>query len=86
MNKSVVLVKLSFNPNCQYKPNKKYIRGKISHLLRMDKSLLKCDCFDGSILGGVWEMIIFSFGLSKALGFKIFQEPETKRSKKNKNI
>ena len=52
-----------------------------------NKIHLKCDCIDGSIQDGVRQPILFSFGLDKPSGYKIFCEPETIHYKKiNKSV
>ena len=49
----------------------------------IDKVHLKCDCINGSILNGVREPILFSFGPSLPPRRKIFHEPRIKLFKKN---
>ena len=44
----------------------------------IDKVHLKCDCINGSIVNGVREPILYSFGLSATPGHKIFKEPKVK--------
>ena len=41
----------------------------------IDESHLKCDCVNGSIVNGVREHILFSFGLGNPLGHKIHRKP-----------
>ena len=41
----------------------------------IDKVHLKCDCIQGSIVNGIREPILYSFGLSSPPGHKIYKEP-----------
>ena len=53
----------------------------------IDKVHLKCDCIQGSIVNGVREPILYSFGLSSPPGHKIYKEPRIKLLKKiNKSV
>ena len=53
----------------------------------VDKTHLKCDVIDDSVVNGIREPILFSFILSKPVGYKIICEPETKHYKKtNKSV
>ena len=53
----------------------------------IDKILLKCDCFNGSILNGDRQPILYSFVLDKPSGYKVFSEPGTIHYKKiNKSV
>ena len=48
---------------------------------------MKCDCINRSILNGIRESILFSFGLSSPSGHKIYKEPRIKLFKKvNKSV
>ena len=48
---------------------------------------LKCDCINGSIVNGIREPILYSFGLSSTSGHKMFNEPRAKLFKKiNKSV
>ena len=38
---------------------------------------MKCDVKDGSIVSGLSQYVLFSFVTDKALGYKVFCEPET---------
>ena len=82
---------LDFTPNWDYKPTNAlhadaagvYTSDKIIlHLNAINKIHLKCDCIDGSIQDGVRQPILFSFGLDKPSGYKVFCEPETIHYKK----
>ena len=42
-----------------------------------DKIYLKCDVFDGSVVNGIRESILFSFILDKPCRCKFFSQPET---------
>ena len=44
----------------------------------IDKSHLKCDCIQGSIVNGIREPIFYSFALSSPPGHKIHKEPRFK--------
>ena len=53
----------------------------------IDKVHLKCNVVDGSIVNGVRETILYSFGLSSPPGHKIYKEPRVKLFKKiNKSV
>ena len=48
---------------------------------------LKCDCFNGSIVNGVREPILYSFSLDKPTRHKVYKEPRIKLFKKvNKSV
>ena len=49
----------------------------------IDKSHLKCDCIQGSIVNGIREPILYSFALSPPPGHEIYKEPRIKLFKKN---
>ena len=49
----------------------------------MDKTHLKCDLFDGSIVDGIRQLILFCSVLNKPVGYKVFCNPETILDKKN---
>ena len=53
----------------------------------IDKIHLKCDCKQGSILNGIREPILYSFGLLSPPGYKMYNEPRVKLFKKiNKSV
>ena len=53
----------------------------------IDKSHLKCDCIQGSIVNGIREAILYSFALSSPPGHKIYKEPRIELFKKiNKSV
>ena len=53
----------------------------------IDKVHLKCNVVDGSIVNGVREPILYSFGLDQPPGHKIYKEPKVKLFKKiNKSV
>ena len=54
-----------------------YISDKISNLSTTNKSHLKCDIIDGTVINGLRQPILFSFVLDKFTGYKVFCEPET---------
>ena len=85
--KSIFCNVLVFTPGWDYKHYKKYISQKIVSLSSTSKIILKCDCIDGSIQGGVRQPILFSFILDKPAEYKVFCEPETIHYKKiNKSV
>ena len=53
----------------------------------IDKSHLKCNCIQGSIVNGIREPILYSFALCSPPGHKIYKEPRVKLFKKiNKSV
>ena len=57
------------------------------NLTGVDKIHLKCDCIDGSIVNGVREPILYSFGFSWPSGHKIYKKSIVKLFKKvNKSV
>ena len=52
--------------------------NKPINLTAIDKTHLKCDCIEGSIMNGIREPILFSFALSSPPGHKIYKEPRVK--------
>ena len=54
------------------------------NLNTIDKTHLKCDVNDGSVVNGVRVPILFSFVSDKKPGFKVFCQPETIHFKKLK--
>ena len=78
---------LGFTPGWDYKHYNKNTSQKVVNLGSTNKIHLKCDCFDGSVLNGIRQAILFSFVLDKLPGYKIFCEPETIHYKKtNKSV
>ena len=64
-----------------------YKSDKPINITGIDKIHLKCDCIQGSIVNGIREPILFSFGLSSPPGHKIYKEPRIKLFKKiNKSV
>ena len=67
---------LSFTPFCDYKPTNAihadspgvYTSDLILYSNLINEIHLKCDCIEGSIVNGVREPILFSFGLDKPSG------------------
>ena len=64
-------VTLGFAPSWDYKPNINFISEDFIDTLPIDKKSMKFVCTDGSILDGVREPTLFSFGLEKP-GFNFF--------------
>ena len=57
------------------------------NIIGVDKIHLKCDCINGSIVNGVREPILYSFGLSSPPAHKIYKEPGVKLFEKiNKSV
>ena len=53
----------------------------------IDKTHIKADFINGSIVNGFREPILYSFALDQLSGHKIFEEPRVKRFKKvNKSV
>ena len=49
-----------------------YSSDKILNLSTLDKTHLKCDVIDGSVVNGIPEPILFSFDLYKPNRYKFF--------------
>ena len=73
---------LGFNDGWDYKNYNEYISQKIVNLSTTNKIHMKCDVFDGSVVNGVRQPILFSFVLDKPSGYKVLCEPETIHYKK----
>ena len=64
-----------------------YKSDKPINITGIDKVHLKCDCIQGSIVNGIREPILYSFGLDQPPGYKIYKEPKVKLFKKiNKSV
>ena len=64
-----------------------YKSDKPISITGIDKVHLKGDCIQGSIVNGIRESILISFGLSSPPGYKIYKEPRVKLFKKvNKSV
>ena len=59
---------------------------KFLNLSTTNKIHLKCNIFDGSLVNGLRQPILYGFVLDKLLGYKVFCEPETIHYKKNKSV
>ena len=91
--KSFILTVLCFNQSHSgplNDPPEAYIQ-KIAGTYKSNKSIditefvkihLNCDCNNGSIVYGIRETILYSFGLDKPTGHKIHKEPRSKLFKK----
>ena len=55
-----------------------YKSDKPINITGIDKVHLKCDYFDGSIMNGIREPILYSFSLDQPPGHKIYKEPKVK--------
>ena len=71
--KSFFYTILGFAPYWDYKDfgNENYSE-KNRNLTVIDKTHLKCECFDGSVLNGDRQPILYSFVLDKPSGYKVF--------------
>ena len=70
----------------QLKPGS-YKSDKPINITGTDKIHLKCDCIQGSIVNGIREPILYSFGLSSPPGYKMCNEPRVKFfTKINKSV
>ena len=71
---------------CQRIPGS-YKSDKPINITGIDEVHLKCNVVDGSIVNGVREPILYSFGLDQPPGHKIYKEPKVKLFKKlNKSV
>ena len=76
---------MGFTSGWDYKHCNKYISQKIVNLSSTNKTHLKCDVIDGSVVNGSRQPILFSFVLDKPSGYKVFCEPDTLK-KTNKSV
>ena len=60
---------LGFNPYWDFKHYSEYISQKIVNLSTTNKTHLKCDVIDGSVVNAIQEPIPFSFNLAKPAGY-----------------
>ena len=63
-----------------------YTIEKFIKLRTIKRIQLKCDVFDGSVVNGLKQPILYSFVSDETPGYKIFYEPETLNFKKNKSV
>ena len=78
---------LGFTPGWDYKHYIEYISQKIVNLNTTNKIHLKCDVFDGSIISGIRQPVLYSFVSDKLPGYEIVSQPETVHYKKiNKTV
>ena len=64
-----------------------YQSDKPINITGIDKTHLKADCIQGSMVNGRREPILYSFALSSPPGHKIYKEPRVKLFKKiNKSV
>ena len=68
---------LGFNSGWDYKHYNEYISQKILNLGSTNKIHLICDVFEGSVVIGLKQPILYSFVSDKKPGYKVFSEPET---------
>ena len=76
VEKSLLSTILGFTSHWDNKHYNKYFNQKIVNLTSTDKIHLKADGIDGSVVNGKRELKLFSFGLDKKSGYKVFSEPE----------
>ena len=69
---------LGFSPHWDFKNIATYedYGERNRNLNTIDKIRLKCDVFDGSVLNGVRQAILYTFVLDKLLCYKVVCEPE----------
>ena len=78
---------LGFSSGWDYKFFNKYTSQKIVNLGSTNKTNLKRDFIDESVVNGSKQPILYSFVLDKLPGYKVFSEPETIHYKKiNKSV
>ena len=75
--KSILNSILGFNPQLDYKHLYVYTSQKDVSLSAIDKNNSSCVIFDGSVLHGLREPILYSFILEKPSGYKVFCQPKT---------
>ena len=63
-----------------------YTSDKFSNLSLIEKTHLKCDVIDGSIVNGFKQPILFIFVLDKPSSYRVFCEPMTIGYKRFKKI
>ena len=81
--KSFFNTTLGFTPHWDYKHYSEYISQKTVNLCTTNEIHLKSDVFDGSVVNGFRQPILYSFVLDKPSGYKLFSEPEIIHFKKN---
>ena len=59
-----------------------YESEKPINITGIDKIHLKCDCIQGSVVNGIREPILYSFGLSSPPGHEIYKDSRVKLFKK----
>ena len=75
--KSIFRTILGFTSGWNYKHYNEYISQKNLNSSTTNKTHLKADVIDGSVVKGIQEPILFSFVLDKPSGYKVFCEAET---------
>ena len=84
--KSFLINILGFTSGWDYKHYMEYIGQKIVNLSSTNKTHLKCDVVDGSVVNGLRQLILYSFVLDKKPGDKVIFESETIHYKEKKQI
>ena len=72
-----------FQPHWDYKHYNENLSQKMRNLSNTSNKQLKCDVFDGSVVNGIRESVLFSFVLNKPPRYKRICEPETIHFKEN---
>ena len=73
---------LASTPHWDYKHYIEYISQEFKNSSTINKTHLKCDVINGSIVDGLRQPILFGFVLDTPSGYKMFCEPETIHYKK----
>ena len=75
-----------FNHGWDYKHYNEYISHEFVNLGSTIKTHLRADVFDGSVVNGIKQPILYSFVVDKLPGYKKFCEPGRIHYKKNKSV
>ena len=90
--KSLFNTVLGFSPYWDYKNfipigDNEYYSERNRNLSKIKNIRSKCNVFDGSVVNGSTQPIIYKFVLEKPPGYKVFCDPETTHHKKiNKSV
>ena len=80
--KSFFSTVVDFTSGWDYKHYNECTSQKTLNLGSTNKTHLKCDVIDGSVVNGLRQPILYSFILDKKPGYKVFSDPETIHYKK----
>ena len=75
--KSLFSTIFGFISGWDYKHYNEYTSQKIVNLSTTNKIHLKCDVFDGSVVNGLRQPILYNFLLDDLVGYRVFSQPET---------